>query len=191
MLSISKITSIGRRIPGVLVDTMSCAVPKVTISPKLNNAITWVGEKCSSPENRLILGVTALLTQPFIDGHNTKIDEDTRKVSVARTIAKIIAGTLTGYFVRLGCIKLIDALTKLPTETSSKWRMLFTPDAAKSGILKNLKHYKNAIGTTLSLFIMGFITNFAIDAPLTKYLTNKFTAKIHEHDKLKKEGANE
>ena len=45
------------------------------------------------------------MSQPFIDASNKNVDEKTRKVSVARTIAKIIAGTLTGYFVRKGCIK--------------------------------------------------------------------------------------
>jgi len=195
MVSLKPISSITR-LPSIMTDAMASAVPNMTISNKrLNKVIDYVGKEFSSPENRLILGVTALMTQPFIDAGNKKVDEETRKVSVARTVAKIIAGTLTGYFVRLGCIKSIDAFTKLPEEINSNTkfkslRMLFTPDSAIAGGLKDLGHYKNALGTTLSLFVMLF-TNFLIDAPLTKCLTNLFTAKIHEHDKIKKEKAHE
>ena len=45
-------------------------------------AIEWIGREISSPENRLILGVTALLSQPFIDMHNKTISEDTKKYAV-------------------------------------------------------------------------------------------------------------
>jgi len=195
MVSIKPISSSIERAYGAVTDTIVSVMPKTTITNKtLNGKIDYIGEKFSSPENRLILGVTALMTQPFIDACNKKVDEDTRKVSIARTVAKIIAGTFTGYFVRLGCIKAIEAFTKLPEEindktTLKKWRMLFTPDDAKAGKLKNLHNYKGALGTMLSLFVMTF-TNFAIDAPLTKFLTNKFTDKIQSHDRLKKEAAN-
>lgn len=172
------------RMSGAITDTIVSAIPKTTISGnKTQKRIDWIGEKFSSPENRLILGVSALMTQPFIDAQNKKVDEETRKVSVARTVAKIIAGTLTGYYVRAGCIKLIDEMTKLPSEVKNpnsfggKLRMLFTPDDAKTGALKSLKKYKNALGTTISLVVMLF-TNFLIDAPLTKYLTNLFTDKF-------------
>ena len=145
---------------------------------RANKIISWIGKNISSPENRLILGVTALMSQPFIDLHNRKVDEETRKVSAARTVAKIIAGTLTGVLVRKGCIKAIDAFSMLPSQitATTKWpwlRTLFTPDSAITGVLTDLTHHKNALGTILSLFVMT-ITNFAIDAPLTKYLTNKF-----------------
>ena len=162
------------------------ALPDFTVSKqKTIERIKWVGQKISSPENRLILGVTALMSQPYIDLHNRNVDEDTRKVSAARTVAKIIAGTSTGVFIRWGCIKLIDKLSKFDYEIKpemkfKKLRKLFTPDPK---ILKNLDHYKNAMGTIVSLGVMIF-TNFLIDAPLTKYLTNKFVDKIHKNDEL-------
>ncbi len=193
MSRISGINLIGR-MSSSLTDSVVSALPKTTIAGKKKlRAIDWIGEKFSSPENRLILGVSALMTQPFIDAHNKKVDDETRKVSVARTVAKIIAGTFTGYYVRAGCIKMIDAMTKLPSEVANpksfggKMRMLFTPDAAKSGVLKSLKMYKNALGTTISLFVMLF-TNFLIDAPLTKYLTNLFTDKFIHKQKNDKGG---
>lgn len=146
-----------------------------------NKAINWIGRNISSPQNRVILGASALMSQPFIDLHNRKVDEDTRKVSAARTVAKIIAGTLTGFFVRYGCIKAIDYCSLLPAQitnaTKHKWlRTLFTPDSAINGVLKDLNQYKKALGSFIALLVMLF-TNFAIDAPLTKFLTNKFVDK--------------
>ena len=41
---------------------------------------------------------------------------------------------------------------------------------------KKLKAYRSALATFLAILAMC-ITNFAIDAPLTVYLTNKFNAK--------------
>lgn len=156
-------------------------MPRMTVkSEHINDAIVWVGKKVSSPQNRLILGVSALMSQPFIDLHNKKVDEDTRKVSAARTVAKIIAGTLTGVLIRSGCIHAINAFSKLPREIKpdmkfKKLRMLFTPSEK---FCADLDQYKKSLGTILSLFIMVF-TNFAIDAPLTKFLTNKFIDRIN------------
>lgn len=189
-LNVNRITTVARSVTGAVAG----AIPTVTIKgERANKIITWIGKNISSPENRLILGVTALMSQPFIDLHNRKVDEETRKVSAARTVAKIIAGTLTGVLVRKGCIKAIDAFSMLPSQITSKtkwpWlRTLFTPDSAISGVLTDLTHHKNALGTFLSLFVMT-ITNFAIDAPLTKFLTNKFVDKIKEKDAIKAEEA--
>jgi hypothetical protein len=158
-------------------------------SERANKAIAWVGQKISSPENRLILGVSALMSQPFIDLKNKHVDKDTRKVSAARTVAKIIAGTLTGVAIRYGCIRAINSFCKIPTEELLKsklasWETLFTPSVAFKNPAVNLKKYKEAYGTLLALVVMVF-TNFLVDAPLTKFLTNKFVDKIHKNDDLK------
>lgn len=179
-LGINSISSVASSVTGAIAGV----VPGMTVrSNRANKAISWIGKKISSPQNRLILGVSALMSQPFIDLNNKKIDEDTRKVSAARTVAKIIAGTLTGVLIRAGCIKAIDLCCMLPNKinASTKFkslRTLFTPEAAMTGVLKDLNHYKKALGTILSLAVM-VVTNFLIDAPLTKYLTNKFVDKIH------------
>ena len=157
--------------------------PGMTVSNKrVLDSLKWIGQKVSSPQNRLILGVTALMSQPFIDLSNKKVDEETRKVSAARTVAKIIAGTLTGVAIRYGCIKAIDAFTKLPHEIKpdmkfKNLRTLFTPSP---GLCANLNKYKKAMGTILATVVMMF-TNFLIDAPLTKFLTNKFIDRIHQN----------
>lgn len=180
-MSIGSISNSISQMPRKINQGIVNIVPEMTISnEKTLKGLKWVGEKVSSPENRLILGVTALMSQPFIDLNNKKVDEDTRKVSAARTVAKIIAGTTTGVLIRSGCIHAIDAFTKLPTEITpnmkfKKLRTLFTPSA---GILKDLNQYKKSLGTILSLGVM-VVTNFLLDAPLTKFLTNKFVDRIN------------
>lgn len=141
--------------------------------------IAVMGKKCSSAEQRLILGATALMTQPFIDAHNKDVDEKTRKVSVARTIAKVVAGTLTGFAIRKGCIKAIGAWSKRAGDvdkagrlvTLTKLNTFFTPKGKLANNPDAFEQYKNALGTIVALVVMMF-TNFLIDAPLTKWITN-------------------
>jgi hypothetical protein len=151
------------------------ALPNVELSGNVN----WIGdagEKISSAEQRLILGASALMSQPFIDAHNKNVDEKTRKVSVARTIAKIIAGTLTGFAIRKGCIKGIKAMSQPRGQNVPKWKSLFTPKDVTKTDTEAFAQYRNAMGTVVALVVMMF-TNFLIDAPLTKFLTNKMIDK--------------
>ena len=170
------------KLSGSMTSRIAEWIPAMSVAgEKANKAINWIGRNISSPQNRVILGASALMSQPFIDLHNRKVDEDTRKVSAARTIAKIIAGTLTGFFVRYGCIKAIDYCSLLPSQITKatknvKLRTLLTPDSALSGVSKDLNQYKKALGSFVALLVM-LVTNFAIDAPLTKFLTNKFVDK--------------
>ncbi len=154
-------------------------VPKFVAGEKADSFLKAAGREISSAENRVILGATALMSQPFIDFYNRDIDEDTRRVAVCRTIAKIITGTATGFLVRKGSIKLIQACSKLPGKDVPKWRTFFTPKDVKKVDTDEFKQYQNALGTFISLGVMLF-TNFLIDAPVTKYLTNKFNAKALE-----------
>ena len=57
----------------------------------VKKGLDFAGKYLHAPEQRLLLGATALATQPFIDMHNKNVDKETRMMSVARTIAKIIA----------------------------------------------------------------------------------------------------
>lgn len=157
-------------------------IPKYTSSSKDDFQKMYnFTQKIVSPENnRLILGATAILTQPFIDLNNKKVDEDTRKFSAARTVAKIIAGTGVGYLVRYSCIKSIEAFSKLPEEITpdmrfAKFRSLFLPN--DKSLIESMVTYKKSLGTILGLFVMLF-TNFLLDAPITKFLTNKFVSKM-------------
>lgn len=154
---------------------------KVMNNDKFVKGINWIGSEISSAENRLILGATALMSQPFIDARNKNVDADTRKVSVCRTVAKILVGTMTGFAIRKGCIKAIKAYSKLPSSLDkagkqvklTKLNTFFSPTNAASDVTDSFKQYRNALGTVVALFVMS-ITNFLIDAPLTNYFTNKF-----------------
>ena len=168
----SSCNSISQNIQGRVLNV----VPSTTCSNKTTKFIKYIGENISSAEQRLILGATALMTQPFIDAHNKDVDEKTRKVSVARTIAKIIAGTVTGFIIRKGCIKGIEALSQIPGPNVPKWKTIFTPKGITNNKTEEFTQYRNAMGTVVGLFAM-LITNFAIDAPLTKFLTNKLIDK--------------
>ena len=97
-------------------------------------------------------------------------------MSVARTIAKIVAGTFTGYFIRKGCIKGIKALSQAEGPNVSKIKTLFTPKGVKDNKTDAFLQYRNAMGTVVALVVMVF-TNFLIDAPLTKFLTNALIKK--------------
>ena len=49
--------------------------------------LTNCATKIAGPENRLILGISALASQPFIDYYNKNVDEKTRKYSVCKAIS--------------------------------------------------------------------------------------------------------
>lgn len=136
--------------------------------------IHWFGKHISAPENRLIIGASALASQPFFDYYNKDVDEETRKVSAARTIAKTIAGTLTGYSVREGFTKLVEKYSEFGPKNN-----FFTPSKAIKNMPHTYKQYQNAMGMTLAILGM-VVTNFAIDAPLTNFLTNFLTPKINK-----------
>ena len=77
-----------------IVKNMYNHLPSMQVSKeKVIDRVAYIGKKWSSPHQRAILGVTALVMQPYIDWKNKSVDEKTRKVAVARTVAKIIAGT--------------------------------------------------------------------------------------------------
>ncbi len=155
---------------------------------KWNRIDNW----SSRPDvNRGILGATALVTQPIIDGCNHKVDEETRKVSVCRTVAKILAGTGVGMFVVRGPLyKLITSMTNI--NGKSKYSKALIPKKYLSEISANekfLKNYRSALSMSIALGAMC-ITNFVLDAPLTIILTNFFKDKINSKQKVK-EGKNE
>lgn len=126
----------------------------------------------SVPENRLIIGVSALATQPFMDLFNKDVDEKTRVVSCARTIAKTVSGTVVGVTVRAGLIKLTRNYSKVGGSEIKNIKKIFTPSNALSDKTHAYKQYQNTMGTLLAVVAMLF-TNFLIDATFTTFLTNK------------------
>ena len=175
-------------------------IKSVELGEKAQKTLEWTNKQISSPEQRLILGVTALATQPYIEGHNKRVDRKTKKVAIARTVSKIIAGTLVGVCVRKASIKAIskysdyttknisDALTKqgekIVEGLKADKNSLFTPSKMENCTLQKIANYRNAIGTYLGLVISLF-TNLLIDAPLTNILSNYFSKQINEADDKK------
>ena len=165
-------------------------LPERTVKEDKNKLKQWnrVDNCISKPaQNRGILGVTALATQPAIDYYNHRVDEETRTVSRNRTIAKIIAGTVVGMFVVRGPI--YDAVAKM---TDSKGRKRYSkaliPKAFRKEISKNekfLTNYRSALSMMLALGAMS-ITNFVLDAPLTTFLTNRFNEQSERRKKDEK-----
>ena len=135
--------------------------------------IKKIDERLSRPaENRALMGATAVFMQPTIDSFNKKVDDDTRKVSICRTIAKIVVGTLVGIAVRGSVYKLIENMTNLSGK--GKWARALLPDKyvdKLAEVPKFLQNYKSALSTSSAIGVMLF-TNFAIDAPFTVKLTN-------------------
>ena len=158
--------------------------------PAIEKFLTTISEKFSSPHQRAILGATALCTQPFIDLHNRHIKKEDKPITVARTIAKIIVGTTVGVALRHYAIKAIKNYTN--TINCGKYSQCLLPKSIAAQLKVNpnavdptyLTNYRNGLGTFLGV-MGGLLTNFFVDAPLSKKLTNLI------HDKVfKKENAN-
>ena len=146
-----------------------------------SEAIKKVNERISRPaENRAIMGVTAIALQPSIDGSNKKVDEKTRKMSVCRTIAKIVVGTLVGIIVRGSAYSLVKNMTNF--NGTGKYSKFLLPSKHIESLKNNpefLANYRSALSTATAICAMMF-TNFAIDAPLTVKLTNRLTKNLKE-----------
>lgn len=169
--------SLKRRVSQKAVD----AVPKHTVKESAKKIEAWEkidGFMSRPAENRGIMGVTALLTQPAIDYHNHKVDEETRRVARNRTIAKVVAGTGVGMLVVRGPIyKAIQSMTNI--QGNSKYSKTLLPKKYLKEIADNpkfLKNYRSALAMAIALGAMC-ITNFVLDAPLTAFLTNYLNEK--------------
>lgn len=148
--------------------------PIAKLGEKPMKILGYCANKLAGPENRLILGVSALASQPFIDFYNKNVDEKTRKYSVCKTISKIIVGTTVGVIVRALAIKYSSRLLKSVDVSRVAPDILKSPDSRKV--------LQNTIGDILGLGICLF-TNFLIDAPLTRKGTNYLAQKYVKEDK--------
>ncbi len=181
-----KPTSVIKNIPkGIVID-----------SNFLTSFLRKVNQNVSSPEQRLIMGVTALASQPFIDLNNKRVNEETRLMSFSRTLSKIIVGTTVGVLVRKGCIKLAGKQTKINILPKSKgggfWghrkekNGALAPDYIRTYTQDFHRNYINALGSVLGIGV-SLITNFLIDAPLTQIMTNRIYKNITDLSNVKNE----
>lgn len=139
--------------------------------------INYFDKFISVPQNRLLIGVSALASQPFIDLFNQKVDEKTRIVSCARTLGKIVSGTITGFTIRAGFVKLVKNYSVVNKLGVKNVKRFFTPSNAVVDTNHAYKQYQNAAGTLLA--VAGImVSNFLIDAPLTNFITNTLLKKF-------------
>lgn len=170
----------------------------------ISSCLDWAGRRLHAPEQRIILGATALATQPFIDLQNKNVDKETRKTSAARTIAKIVAGTAVGVAVRYAGIafvrkycqyeKVFNNAGLVERIIPKKGRSLFVPiftrgdnvfPIAEDVLTKKFEKHAKAMGTFVATVAM-FATNFLLDAPLTKWFTKLCVKAMSAKDNNKK-----
>lgn len=167
-------------------------IPNMTV--KNSQRCSDIGVIISRPDvNRGIMGATALLTQPFIDYYNPKVDKETAGVSTCRTGAKIIAGTTVGMGVRNLCYNAIKAFTST-NPSSQPWRRWLMPSQKIERYISKrnvdwFKNYKNTLATTLGLAAM-LVTNLALDVPLTNFLSKTFLKLRKNHIEKKNNSMN-
>lgn len=170
-----------------LVDRIVNSIPAHSFTNSHEKFIEWCGKTLQSPQQKAVLGAVALGVQPLTDLNNKKVDEDTRKISCARTAARIIVGSATGFYIRHKCIKLVTSNSEIGKAANNAIKKFFTPSLAKKESW-SYNNYRNVLGTFVAIGVM-LITNFVIDAPLTQLLTNVFKKEIHTQKT--KEGLNE
>lgn len=168
--------------PNSLVDRIKQSIidvaPGSTFKDGEERIANWVrfDERMSRPaENRGVMGGTAIVLQPAIDASNKRVDNETRQISICRTIAKIIAGTCVGMVVRGSAYGLVGKMTDSKGEHNYSKALL--PKKYMQELSQNpklLKNYRSALSTGLAIIAMC-VTNFVLDAPITVFLTNKFT----------------
>lgn len=161
---------------------------------KTLSLINWIGYVMKPSHNRLLMGATAIVSQPWFDLFNKRVDEDTRSYSTARTMAKIIAGTSVGFAVRDICLRISNNFCDPKFEKINKggiknfWKnhptWLVPSDIGKLKTKQNLTNYRKAVGTYLAIVIM-IGTNFLLDVPITKYLTHVINDKYMKKRKAK------
>ena len=149
-----------------------------------------VGDIMGRPmQNRLIMGGTAILSQPYIDEHNKRVDKDTARAARNRTIGKILAGTAVGCIVRWGVYKVVG-LTTDKDISIDRWDNLLTPRSSSKlppHLFKNrMRNYRTVLATILSCIVM-LGTNIIFDMPLTNNISN-FLNNIDNKRKKKEQG---
>lgn len=181
----------GKSITGLYIrrglsNTLLKNLPNITISDETAQKIDKFCEWCNKPHiNRAIMGAFAILTQPFIDMKNDKVDEDTANISAIRTASKIVAGTVIGIGIRSACYKVSDYLTKKEPPNAPPRNALEKAVRPLRGIMAppnnviralkafgpfNRKNYCSMISTGIGFAVM-LITNPMLDVPITNFFS--------------------
>ncbi len=151
---------------------------------RLTKILTRLPEVISTPQQRMIVGGSALILHPIIDLNNKKVDKRTRETSASRSMSRAIVGTVSGIAVRALCNNAGDKLSKSKNPA-------FAIDALKNADSAQLKRYGVVLGSILSLLALS-ITNFIFDVPLINKYQNLINDKVfHNKPNDQKGGLNE
>lgn len=156
----------------------------IQLGSKLTKIFTRLPEVISTPQQRMLVGGSALILHPIIDLNNKNVDKRTRETSASRSMSRAIIGTISGIAVRALCNNAGDKLSKSKNPA-------LAIDAIKNADSAQLKRYGVVLGSILSLLALS-ITNFIFDVPLINKYQNIINEKVF-HNKPKDEtgGSNE
>lgn len=155
--------------------------------------INYSGKKLNAPQQSVVMGVTAVIFQPYINRKNKKLDNDTRDMAVARSIGKNITGNFFDFITRVASIFAVGGLSKyvindvkneddFVTEIAPKNKIkdILTPNLKENFVqrpykefLKDYKSYRMAMGALLATGIAVFVKT-TVELPVTKKLTDIF-----------------
>lgn len=164
---------------------------EIKIVGKNTEAIfNWLGKQ-KTPFNRAVIGLVAILTQPWIDLFNKDVDEETRKTSCVRTAAKFAIGTGTGIGVRKIFIDyVVPQFTKTKEELGNKVKkshhdwlkpsesIIVAKDFER--MKRTLSKHREVCGTFIAIAVM-----MLTDPPLTLWTTNFLNKHFNTQNKNK------
>lgn len=113
---------------------------------------------------RLVIGASGLLSQPFIDAMNPHVDPETRKYSAIRTAVKMVVCTASGILTRVvgqklgemmvngGKLKLPDGITK-PVFASSVGKVFAIVGAVASIFLIDVPFINKVLNIVMKTFV--------------------------------------
>ena len=142
----------------------------IELGNRLTKFFTRLPEVISTPQQRMIVGGSALILHPIIDLNNKKVDKRTRETSASRSMSRAIVGTVSGIAVRAFCNNAGDKLSKSKNPA-------FAIDALKNASSEQLKRYGVVLGSILSLLALS-VTNFIFDVPLINKYQNLINEKV-------------
>ncbi len=152
-----------------ITDSIAEKMPKIYINTGKDGFLQKFGN-LQPFQQRAIIGLIELGTQPFVDWwSNRKESKDTRKCSLAKTLAKILAGALVGIGTRWGTCIVWDLLVKHHEKLP---KVLKLPNE----LIKN-KKLADGVKQVASI-AMTVITMFTVDLPLTNFIINSFLRKF-------------
>ncbi|MBQ9245868.1 hypothetical protein IJ182_06345 [bacterium] len=149
-----------------------------------------VGKYVNTPEQKLLMAITALSLQPLID---LKFADDEKKHDAAiKSASKAIAGGLTGVTIRACFLKLMEMLVGydangLPKNNSFN-RKYFFPNKAyekwkenEIKAVRDMNKYTKNLGSLFAVAFMILFSNSKLDVPLTSDIQDFITGIVKEN----------